>query len=204
MSEPIKDFTTVVPHWQPRVIPVELANGTDEQLEAMKVTVSNTKIGEYTLVLALDPETLQQRTPLFNGIMYGRGGLSRAETELGAVAASVVNRCIYCAAVHANRYNELTKTENVIGSIFGSIENAGGNEDENADVDTELDARTAALMDFATKLSQCPSEATKADAERLIENGLSMGEVLDLILSASLFGWANRLMHVLGDPLPQD
>ncbi|MEC8857938.1 MAG: peroxidase-related enzyme, partial [Chloroflexota bacterium] len=129
MSEPIKEFTTVVPFWQPRVTPVELQNATDEQLEAMKVTVSNTKIGEYTLVLALDPETLQQRTPLFNGIMYGRGGLSRAETELGAVAASVVNRCIYCAAVHAKRYNELTKDEAIMDSVF-----AGG-------VDAELEPR---------------------------------------------------------------
>ena len=191
-GEPIKNFTTVVPHWQPRVTPVELHNATDEQLDAMKVTVSNTKIGEYTLVLALDPETLQQRTPLFNGIMYGRGGLSRAETELGAVAASVVNQCIYCAAVHANRYNELTKDESLTESIF-----AGS-------VDAETEPRINALLEFATKLSQCPSEATRADVERLIENGLSMGEVLDLVLSASLFGWANRLMHVLGDPLPQE
>ena len=196
MSEPVKDFTAVVPFWQPRVAPLELEDASDEQLAAMKVTVSNTKIGAYTLVLALDPETLQQRTPLFNGIMYSRGGLSRAETELGAVAASVVNRCIYCAAVHANRYNELTKDETVIGNIFGTSE-TGGEE-------TGLNSRTAALMDFATKLSQCPSEAGKADVERLIENGFSMGEVLDLVLSASLFGWANRLMHVLGDPLPQD
>ena len=191
-GEPIKNFTTVVPHWHPRVTPVELHNATDEQLDAMKVTVSNTKIGEYTLVLALDPETLQQRTPLFNGIMYGRGGLSRAETELGAVAASVVNQCIYCAAVHANRYNELTKDESLTESIF-----AGS-------VDAETDPRINALLEFATRLSQCPSEATRADVERLIENGLSMGEVLDLVLSASLFGWANRLMHVLGDPLPQE
>ena len=191
MSEPIKNFTTAIPHWQPRVTPVELQNATDEQLDAMKVTVSNTKIGEYTLVLALDPETLQQRTPLFNGIMYGRGGLSRAETELGAVAASVVNQCIYCAAVHANRYNELTKDESLTESIF-----AGS-------VDAETEPRINALLEFATKLSQCPPEATRADVERLIENGLSMGEVLDLVLSASLFGWANRLMHVLGDPLPQ-
>ena len=191
MSEPIKNFTTAIPHWQPRVTPVELQNATDEQLDAMKVTVSNTKIGEYTLVLALDPETLQQRTPLFNGIMYGRGGLSRAETELGAVAASVVNQCIYCAAVHANRYNDLTKDESLTESIFaGSVE-------------AETEPRINALLEFATKLSQCPSEATRADVERLIENGLSMGEVLDLVLSASLFGWANRLMHVLGDPLPQ-
>ena len=191
-GEPIKKFTTTVPHWQPRVTPVELQNATDEQLDAMKVTVSNTKIGEYTLVLALDPETLQQRTPLFNGIMYGRGGLSRAETELGAVAASVVNQCIYCAAVHANRYNELTKDESLTESIF-----AGS-------VDAETEPRINALLEFATKLSQCPPEATRADVERLIENELSMGEVLDLVLSASLFGWANRLMHVLGDPLPQE
>ena len=192
MSEPIKEFTTAVPFWQPRVTPLELEQASDEQLEAMKVTVSNTKIGEYTLVLALDPETLQQRTPLFNGIMYGRGGLSRAETELGAVAASVVNRCIYCAAVHADRYNQLTKDETVMDSIFADGE------------DADIDDRQKALLEFATKLSKCPSEASKADVERLVENGLSMGEILDLVLSASLFGWANRLMHVLGDPLPKE
>ena len=192
MKEPIKEFTTSVPFWQPRVIPLELENASDEQLNAMKVTVSNTKIGEYTLVLALDPETLQQRTPLFNGIMYGRGGLSRAETELGAVAASVVNRCIYCAAVHADRYNQLTKDESVINSVFAEGEN------------TELDERPKAILKFAAQLSNCPSDATKADTKRLADNGLNMGEILDLVLSASLFGWANRLMHVLGDTLPQD
>ncbi|NJO37784.1 MAG: hypothetical protein HC871_09390 [Rhizobiales bacterium] len=31
--------------------------------------------------------------------------------------------------------------------------------------------------------------------------GLSEEEILDLILSTALFGWANRLMHVLGDPV---
>ena len=192
MKEPITEFTTFVPFWQPRVIPLELEEASDAQLNAMKVTVSNTKIGEYTLVLALDPETLQQRTPLFNGIMYGRGGLSRAETELGAVAASVVNRCIYCAAVHADRYNQLTKDESVMNCVFALGEN------------TELDERPKAILKFAAKLSNCPSDATEADTKRLADNGLNMGEILDLVLSASLFGWANRLMHVLGDPLPQD
>ena len=70
--------------------------------------------------------------------------------------------------------------------------------------ETGLNHRTPARMDFAPKLSKGPYEAGKADVERLIENGFSMGEVLDLVLTASLFGWANRLMHVLGDPLPQD
>ncbi|MDA1128263.1 MAG: peroxidase-related enzyme [Chloroflexi bacterium] len=192
MTEPIKDLTAMIPFWQPRVTPLELEQATDEQMEAMKVTVSNTDIGAYTLVLALDPETLKERTPLFNGIMYSRGGLSRSETEMGAVAASVVNRCIYCAAVHANRFNQLTKDETVMERVFASGE------------DADIDPRQKALMNLATKLSKCPSEATKADIELLVENGLGMDEVLDLILSASLFGWANRLMHVLGDPIPQD
>ena len=197
MNDPLKDFTAVVPFWKPRVTPVDLEQATDEQSEAMKVTVSNTKIGEYTLVLALDPETLRERTPLFNGIMYSRGGLSRPETELGAVAASVVNKCIYCAAVHANRYNQLTKDETVMDRIFASDEDSVGE-------DGGIDSRTKALLNFATKLSRCPSEAGKEDVERLVKNGFGMDEVLDLVLAASLFGWANRLMHVLGDPMPQD
>ena len=187
MSEPIKYFTAVIPSWEPRVTPVVLENATDEQLEAMKVTVSDTKIGNYTLVLALDPETLQQRTPLFNGIMYHHGGLSRADTELGAVAASVVNECIYCAAVHANRYNQLTKDESVMERIFADREAA------------DIDERQKAMLNFATKLSQCPSEADMSDVERMGENGLGMDEIFDLTLSASIFAWANRLMHVLGE-----
>ncbi len=91
---PITELTTVVPFWKPRVTPVDLSEATAEQLEAMKVTPSDTGVGAYVLVLAHDPETLQERTPLFNGIMYSHGGLARAETELGAVAASIVNRCI--------------------------------------------------------------------------------------------------------------
>ena len=41
---------------------------------------------------------------------------------------------------------------------------------------------------------------TKADMETLTAAGLGPDEALDLILSSALFGWANRLMHILGDP----
>ncbi len=192
MTEPITDFTTVVPFWKPRVTPVALDKASEEQLEAMKVTPSDTGVGAYVLVLAHDPKTLKERTPLFNGIMYSHGGLSRTETELGAVAASLVNRCIYCAAVHSNRYNQLAKDETVIESIFGAGEGA------------ELDARQKAIFNFATKLSKCPSEAGEADVQQLIDAGLGIDEIFDLVLTASLFGWANRLMHVLGDPIPRE
>ncbi|HEX7747773.1 MAG TPA: peroxidase-related enzyme [Bordetella sp.] len=192
MSATLHEFTTVVPHWQPRVQPIDLAQASAEQLDALKITPSNTKVSEYVLVLANDVETLKVRTPLFNAIMYNHGGLSRAEREVGATAASVVNRCIYCAAVHSSRYNQLTKDETVMAKIFADGAHA------------QLDPRLSAILAFATRLSQTPSQATAQDMAALADAGLDQAEILDLILSTSLFGWANRLMHTLGDPLPKD
>jgi uncharacterized peroxidase-related enzyme len=192
MSDILQEFTTTVPYWRPRVTPIKLEDATPDQLDALKVTPSNTKVADYVLVLARDSETLRERTPLFNAIMYNRGGLSRAERELGAVGTSIVNRCIYCAAVHASRYNFLAKDVAVIERIFADGE------------DAELDPRQSAIFNFAVKLSKCPPDISKADMEEITAAGLGPDEVLDLILSAALFGWANRLMHTLGDPIENE
>ncbi len=189
MSNPIIELTNIIPFWRPRIKPVDLKEATSEQLEAMKATPSDTGVGEYVLVLAHDPETLNARTPLFNGIMYSHGGLSRQETELGAVACSVYNRCIYCAAVHASRYNQLTKTENVIESIF------------NDETLQALDERQRHIFLFATNLSKHSVDLDIEDMKALMSVGLNRSEILDLILATSIFAWANRLMHVLGDPI---
>ena len=111
----------------------------------LQVTPSNRKISDYVLVLAHDVETLKHRSPLFNAIMYNRGGMSRAERELGAVGASLVNRCIYCAAVHAERYNQLAKDEMAIAKIF-----ADG-------VEADIDARLSAILRFAVQPLAEPS-----------------------------------------------
>ena len=192
MSDILHKFTTTVPHWRPRVTPIKLEDATPDQLDALKVTPSNTKVSDYVLVLARDSETLRERTPLFNAIMYNRGGMSRAERELGAVGTSIVNRCVYCAAVHASRYNVMAKDVAVIERIFADGE------------DAELDPRQSAIFNFAVKLSKCPPDVSKADMEALTAAGLGPDEVLDLVLSAALFGWANRLMHTLGDPIENE
>jgi uncharacterized peroxidase-related enzyme len=188
MSEPVHHFTATVPQWSPYVTPVELATATPEQLDAMKVTPSNKGVSAYVLTLAHDPESLEVRSPLFNLIMYGKGGLPPAERELGAIAASVVNRCIYCTAVHASRFVGLTGRNDIVDAIFA---------DER---DAMLEARQQALFNFAVKLSTTPIEAGKDDARALTDAGLSELEQLDLVLSAAIFGWANRLMHTLGEP----
>jgi len=189
MAKVVHKFTRNVPHWQPRVTPVNLEEATEAQLEALQVTPSNTKVSDYVLTLAHDVESLKVRSPLFNAIMYDKGGLGRAGREIGALAASMVNRCIYCAAVHAARHAQLEKSTELTDKLFEKGENA------------DLEPRDRAIFDFARKLSDCPSQADADDMQALRDAGLDEDEILDLILSASLFGWANRLMHVLGDPV---
>ncbi|MGY5776433.1 peroxidase-related enzyme [Rhizobium sp. LEGMi135b] len=189
MSEVVHAFTTKIPRWQPYVVPVDLETATEEQRAAMQVTPSNKGISPYVLTLAHDPESLAVRSPLFNLIMYGKDGLASSERELGATAASVVNHCVYCAAVHASRFISQTKRTDVIEAIF-----ADG-------LDAELDEHLQAIFDFSARLSPTPPEATEADAQALADVGFSELESLDLVLSSAIFGWANRLMHTLGEPV---
>lgn len=189
MTEVIHKFTKTVPQWRPRVAPVNLSEASDEQLDALQVTPSNTKVSDYVLVLAHDPESLKVRSPLFNAIMYNEGGLSRSERELGAIGCSIVNRCIYCAAVHAERHMQLEKSGDVTDEILVNGPAA------------KLGDRDQAIFDFAVALSQTPSTAGPEHIQALQSAGLNATEILDLVLSTALFGWANRLMHVLGDPV---
>lgn len=191
MNHIVQKFTRNVPEWRPRVVPVKLDEATPEQLDALKVTPSNTKVSDYVLTLAHDVESLSVRSPLFNAIMYDRGGMSRAERELGALGASMVNHCIYCAAVHADRHAKLAKDETVTNALFAKAEQA------------DLSPRDRAIFDYSRKAAAAPSAAGAEDIEALRTAGLSDEEIFDLILSSALFGWANRLMHVLGDPVRQ-
>jgi uncharacterized peroxidase-related enzyme len=182
-----KRWTMAALEWQPWLEPVALAQATPEQLDSLKVTVSNTAVGAYSLVLAHDPETLARRTPLFNGIMYGPRGLPRADRELGALAASTVNGCLYCASVHARRLAELTKDPTLPQAIFDKGEGA------------ELDQRRRAIFDYSVKLSRCPPQAGPGEIVRLRAAGLSDADILDLTNAVAMFAWANRLMQTLGE-----
>lgn len=189
MKPAVHDYTTDALDWRPFVTPVKLDEASPEQRDALKITPSNKKVSDYVLVLAHDPETLLHRSPLFNKIMFGADGLDRASRELGAIGSSIVNRCIYCVAAHARQYNQLTKTTALVDTIFADETRA------------RLPPREQAVFDFAVKLAAFPPAATGDDVARLSAVGLGALDILDLILSAAIFGWANRLMHTLGEPV---
>lgn len=176
-------------NWHPYIAPVELSEATPEQLEAMKVTPSAKKVSDYVRTLAHDPESYLARTILFNAIMYVEGGLARPDRELGALGASIVNGCKFCAVVHARRHAELTRNDDVVTALY-------------LDKPEALGPRDRAIYSFARRLSATPSEATAGDIASLRAAGMDNIEIIDLIHAISIFGWANRLMHVLGHAEP--
>ncbi|MBB4122823.1 peroxidase-related enzyme [Martelella radicis] len=188
MSEPVHEFTLKPLDWHPYVKPVDLETATDEQRDALQITPSNTKVSDYVLVLAQEPETLKERSPLFNDIMYSKEGLSRAGREMGALAASFVNKCIYCAAVHANRHIQLEKRPEVIEAIYEK------------GLEADLPDYDQALFNFGVDLTAHPDNVGVYQFYHLRETGLDDLEILDLIHAIAIFGWANRLMHTLGEP----
>ena len=186
--KPIRDFTHGELAWKPWVMPLDITAANQEQLSALKITPSNRAVGAYSLVLAHDPEALNERSPLYNGIMFGAKGLPRAERELGAVTASRINGCAYCASVHALRFTQLAKQPEVMELI------------QRDGVEAKLEPRLSAIVDYAAKLTRDPAAITPDDAAPLRAQGLSDLEILDLTHAVAMFAWANRLMQTLGEP----
>ena len=121
-------FTLEVVTWQPWLETVDETGATPEQAELVDKVAPNPDGRAYYALLAHDPPALRERTALFNAIMYGHGGLPRAERELATVATSRVNGCVYCASVHARRYAQLTKDATPIQRLLdeGSRRSSAG------------------------------------------------------------------------------
>ncbi|MCY1558738.1 putative peroxidase-related enzyme [compost metagenome] len=121
--------------------------------------------------------------------MYAPGGLSRAERELGATVVSRVNGCVYCASVHAQRFEQLAKRNDVIAQVFEDPATAG------------TTARELAIGKFSIQITDAPATVNADSIQALKDVGLNEGEVLDLLHSDAIFAWANRLMLNLGEPV---
>ena len=191
MSSTIKShgFTNETLGWKAWLDVVDLDRATPAQIEVLEMSHPKAKESDYYLFLAHQPEILKQRSEAYNAIMYAPGGLARADRELGALTVSRINGCVYCVSVHAQRFEQLAKRNDSVQQVFDEPRTAGANE------------REKAIAQFAILLTEAP-EAVGAEAIQALKNvGLNEGEILDLIHAVSIFGWANRLMLNLGEPV---
>ena len=182
-------FTNEALGWKAWLPTVDLSSATDEQVAVLQESHPQALTSDYYLTLAHHPEILRQRSQAFNAIMYAPGGLSRAERELASTVVSRVNRCVYCASVHAQRFEQLAKRNDVISEVFADPATAGTTD------------REKAIVQFAIDLTLEPSSLSADHIHTLRDQGLDDAQVLDLIHAISIFAWANRLMLNLGEPV---
>ncbi|WP_454695087.1 CMD domain protein [Achromobacter aegrifaciens] len=182
-------FTNESLEWKAWLDVVNVETATPEQVAVLEESHPKAKVSDYYLFLVHQPEILRQRSTAFNAIMYAPGGLSRAERELGSTYVSRVNGCVYCASVHAQRFEQLAKRNEVIAQVFEDPATAG------------TTARELAIGKFSIQITEAPAAVNADSIQALKDAGLNEGEILDLLHSDAIFAWANRLMLNLGEPV---
>ncbi|WP_343586928.1 peroxidase-related enzyme [Herbaspirillum sp.] len=194
MSKVIKShgFTNESLDWDAWLDVVALEDASEDQIKVLEESNPKAKTSDYYLFLAHQPDILRQRSAAFNAIMYAPGGMSRAERELGSLVVSRINGCVYCASVHAQRFEQLAKRNDTVQQVFDNPYGAG------------IDAREKAIAKFSAELTEQPDSVDAAKIQALKDAGLNDLEVLDLIHSIAIFAWANRLMLNLGEPVFPD
>ena len=61
-----------------------------------------------------------------------------------------------------------------------------------------LDPKTRAMLDYAIKITRTPVECDEADIEKLRELGFSLDAVYDIITTASVYNYNNRVAEAAG------
>ncbi|PLC54568.1 alkylhydroperoxidase [Pollutimonas nitritireducens] len=186
----IKGYTNETLDWKAWLDVVDVNTATPQQIEVLEMSHPKAKESDYYLLLAHQPAILKQRSEAYNAIMYAPGGLARAERELGALTVSRVNGCVYCASVHAQRFEQLAKQNETVRQVFEDPCTAGTGE------------RQKAIVRFSIRLTLEPGQIGPDDIQSLKDVGMTDAEILDLLHASSIFAWANRLMLNLGEPLP--
>jgi len=180
-------FTQDVLGWVPWLEPLREADLGERHFEAL-VQRSRAK-NAYFRLLARDPAVLRARTLADFDIFFNVAeGLPRADREIAATAASRGNGCVYCASVHAGFAAHHSGRRDDVQRL---LEGGTG---------ARIDPRWDAVVDASVALSQSPPALGSDELRALDAAGLDDLEVLDTIMSAAFFNWANRLMLSLGEP----
>jgi uncharacterized peroxidase-related enzyme len=174
-----------------RVVPERQAEGPLAEVYE-QIGVQRGKVSNIMRVQSLAPGAMTAHMDLYLEIMFGKGGLSRAERELIAVVVSVRNGCEYCSLHHAAALEAWWKDPDRVNRLRDDPGSA------------DLTDREAALVEYAEALTLHPARMTEADLDPLRESGLTDDEILQATLVTSYFNFVNRIAQGLGVEAPPD
>ncbi len=183
----INGYTNATLGWK-AWLPIEkLSQLTPAQDAILNTSHPTARESDYYMLLVHAPELLEQRSHVYNAIMYAPGGAARHERELASAAVSRINGCVYCTSVHAQRYEQLSKRNEVIAQLFSDPRQAG------------TTPREQAIIQTAIALTENPREFGVTNLQPLVAQGMTPGQIRDILCAVAIFAWANRLMMNLGE-----
>lgn len=188
-GEPLRlnGYTSETLDWKSWLPVVDPATASEAQNAVLDASHPKARTSDFYLLLVHQPRVLAERSEAFNAIMYAPGGLPRAEREVASTVVSRINGCVYCASVHAQRFEQLAKRNDVMAQIFTDPDGAG------------TSARERAIVLASTALTRDPGAFGAQHLAPMRAAGLTDVQILDVIHAAALFAWANRLMLNLGE-----
>ncbi len=153
----------------------------DVQVLFEKCTAKLGLIPNVLLAYAHRPEKLRAFSLMYNDLMLGESGLSKLEREMIAVVVSSINRCWYCQVAHGAAVRQLSGMPE-LGEAMVMNWRMG-----------RLDARQAAMLTFAEKITKASSEITEADRAALRAHDFSEEDIWDIAAVAGFFAMSNRM-----------
>jgi uncharacterized peroxidase-related enzyme len=134
---------------------------------------------------SLRPQQLRGFIALYDAIMTEASGLTKAEREMIAVAVSAQNHCFYCLTSHGAVLRVRAKDDVLADTIAANYRAA------------DLTPRQRAMLDLAIKVTTDSAAVGDQDIAALRNHGFTDEDIMDIIQTAALFNYSNRVASAL-------
>lgn len=144
------------------------------------------RVSNILKVHSLRPSALSHHLDLYMGLLFGSGGLSRAQREMIAVVVSRENQCEYCVSHHREALARYMKDKDLLEQVSRDYRQA------------ELRPKDRALLDYASRLTASPAAIEESDIVALRSCGYRDEDILLTNLIIAYFNFVNRIALGLG------
>lgn len=114
----------------------------------------------------------------------GKGSLPAASRERIALAVAEINGCAYCLSAHSYLASNLAK-----------LDDAEINANRRG---TSNDAKAAAAVQFAAKVTQARGKVSADDLRAVKDAGYSDAQIIEIVQHVALNTWTNYINEVAG------
>lgn len=144
------------------------------------------RVSNILRVSSLEPKAMRAHLDLYMASVFGKGGLSRKEAEIIAVAVSGANGDPYCTTHHKEALGRYAKDDAFVDAIAKDPSKV------------HLEPRERTLVDYAVNLTSHPAKGVSKHVDAMRKAGLKDEEILQAAQIVGYFNYANRLAIGLG------